>query len=145
MLKCVFKFPTWDNDLPHELHLWSFWQLRTESICVFIFPRWENDFSHDIHLWSLWPLSIVILPGYHFGDNMNKNFKYMTNLWVWYLIVWHLVHINIYFTDKYIIWQLVVLTNSHWINPISLLKCPLVWQICWPNLQNNASELSNTT
>ena len=30
----LWEFLAWENDFPHELHLWSFWQLWTESICV---------------------------------------------------------------------------------------------------------------
>ena len=31
------------------------------------FPGWESDFSHELHLWSLCPLWNVIFPGSHLG------------------------------------------------------------------------------
>ena len=47
----------------------------------------------------------------------------------------------IFWTQKWTqIGKVVSLTH----NPISLWKRPLVWQICWPNWQNNASQPSNT-
>ena len=44
-----FKFPTWENDFPHESNLCSFCPLQTEFLCCFKFGAVENSTMITFH------------------------------------------------------------------------------------------------